>query len=120
MDDSTPVYAVGGIVPPSVYVRLKAQPAVAVGFSALGADQVLTTKPCILVGWSAREASGSAAASFKITDGTTAGGQLAVAVNLATSGTDHEAVGADGLYCDSGLFFDFLSGSVDLSVWIKV
>ena len=120
MADSTPVYAAGGDAPPAVYVKLQSRPAIPIGSAALGADQTLTSRPCILVGWSAREASGSASAAFRLSGGTAAGGQPIASISLATSGTDHEATGADGVFCASGLFFDWISGSVDIAVWVKV
>jgi|SRR5215472_18391170 len=72
-----------------------------------------------LMGYSARETTGSAAATARLIDGGDSGG-TALAYPAAPSGLgDHEWFGPQGLPITAGLYLSVLSGTMDITVWVR-
>lgn len=70
-----------------------------------------------LIGYSCREAAGSAA-SFNIVDGATgSGGTQVVAVELAANTSETKWFGSEGLKIDNGLSIDVNSGTLDVTLY---
>lgn len=86
---------------------------------ATGTSQKLFTRPCLLMGWSLRETTGSAAAAVVLFNGAGAGGPRVGEQQLASGASASQVGPADGIWCDTGLYLFFVSGSVEGSVWLK-
>lgn len=96
----------------AVAAQLADQPCIAIPIPTITADTQLSTRPGLLVGWSLRETTGSAAAAVEFIGavGTTAPvvGEQQMASGLSGS----FQVGPDGAYCPAGLSIHVVSGSV--------
>lgn len=118
---STPGYS-GGAAPSALprYQQIAENPTVAEQWPAGTGSGEVTTRPCLLMGWSVRESSGSAAAVIRLRNGHTTDGAIAASIGLATSGSTTDTAGPDGVWCDSGLYLEVVSGAVEASIWVKV
>lgn len=70
-----------------------------------------------IVGWTARETSGSSAAVANLWDGESTSGQLVAAIGLVAGGTSNLTMPAPGWTVESGLYLDVASGAFDGVVW---
>jgi hypothetical protein len=72
--------------------------------------------PTSLIGWSAAESTGSAAASFRLHDGTSAATpELTAAIKLVAGESDRDWFGDQTVEVFSGsIFVEIISGSVEL------
>lgn len=96
------------------------RPVRAFNIATITADLQVTTRPCLLMGWSLRETTGSAAAAAELFNGSTTGGSRAGEQALASGGSGGQVCPDDGVWCDSGLLIHVVSGSLTGSVWLKV
>ena len=83
-------------------------------------DTQLTSRPCLLVGWSLRETTAAAVAAVQLFSGGSTGGVLVGEQALASGGTGNHQVAPDGVLCEGGLFLDVLSGSVAGVVYVRI
>lgn len=72
-----------------------------------------------LIGWSLKETTGAAAATVNIYNGTSNKGTLVAALAIPSGSTDRYSLDMFGVYCDSGIYLDVVSGSVTGSVWAR-
>ena len=84
-----------------------------------GTQQIMAGGQSIL-GFSCRETTGAAAASFDLVDGGDANGQPVAQVNVNASGSVRDWFGPHGVWVSSFLTVHVLSGTVDLVVWVSV
>lgn len=112
-------YGGSGDPPSDLLEWLRSRPTKPIPFPASGTDTALLNRPCLLMGWSVRESTGSAAAAFRIFSGTTTGGNMAASVALATSASSVFSTAEDGVFLDGGMFVDVLSGSFEGAIYAK-
>lgn len=74
----------------------------------------------ILAGFSFAESTGSASASFKLYDGLDRSGQLIAVINLNDSESVRDWFGVFGVYFQTGLTIDVISGSVEGAVYVTL
>lgn len=98
---------------------LQAAPTVALAVSSAAGSSRLVGQGCILVGWSIRETSGAAAAALTLYNGSDQTTQLVAGIGIVSGGSVVEGVGADGPFCDQGLFVHQESGAWSGAVWVK-
>ena len=91
--------------------------AVPIPFGPITADTQLIGPPCVVTGWSVAETSGTAAASLRIMDGRDANGTPAALINLNPSESVRDSTGLHGLWFDTGVTIDVVTGSVSGVVW---
>lgn len=92
--------------------QLSEQPCIAIPIPTITGDTPLSTRPGLLVGWSLRETTGSAAAAAEFI-GAGSGTAPVVGESQMASGTaDTKQVAPDGAYCPSGLSIHVVSGSL--------
>lgn len=85
--------------------------------SAAGSGTVFNAA-CLLLGWSVRETSGSAAAALDLYTGTAATGQVVAALGLPAGGESRAGPGWPGVPCPAGLYHDSVSGAYTGAVWV--
>jgi hypothetical protein len=73
-----------------------------------------------LIGFSARETTGTAAAVFNIRHGTSNAGTLLVSVSLGVSESTREWYGPDGIAAASGIWLERVSGQIQFIGYYKV
>lgn len=73
-----------------------------------------------LIGFSARETTGSAVAVFNLRHGTSNAGALLVSVSLGKSESAREWYGPDGLAAASGIWLERVSGTTSVVGYYKV
>lgn len=83
-------------------------------------DLPLTTKPCLLVGWSLRETTGSAGAVAEFEGSQSTSGPKAGVQSLASNASGSFQVAEDGGYCPAGLLLHVISGSVAGCAYVRV
>lgn len=82
-------------------------------------DTVLSGRRGYLMGWSVRETSGTATATFRLWNTTTAQGVIVASVSLNAGESSRDYLPA-AVECEGGLYFDILSGALEGSVWFIV
>jgi hypothetical protein len=102
--------------PGPVSVYGKSSVPIAFGPSIVSA--LLSAGDQALMGFSAKEASGSLAAEFWLIDGNDANGTPIAFVTLSGGQSVRDTLGPCGVLCTMGLFVRMISGSVQLSVWV--
>lgn len=80
-------------------------------------DHILATGLWVVVGWSFRETTGGAAASFDLYDGRDANSRLFAAITLTAGESTRDLTAANGIVCETGIFFDRLAGTIKGAVW---
>lgn len=103
---------------PSHAAPLSPNPATASQQLVCQADGVAVV-PTGVIGWSAAESTGSAAAKFRLHDGTSAAApELTATISLTSSESDRDWFGDQTILVTSGaIFVDIISGSVELVVY---
>lgn len=86
---------------------------------ALAADKQLTTLGGLLMGWSMRESTGSAAAVVELYDGNGTGGQLLGTQQLASAASFTVTLFDDGIEVENGVTAHIVSGSADVVVYFR-
>ena len=83
------------------------------------ASQAISGRAGRLMGWSVRETSGTATATFRLWNTTTASGVkvATVSLNAGESSRDYLPAAVD---CEGGLYFELVSGALEGSVWFVV
>ena len=100
------------------YEDLQDRPTRAVPLVGISADKLITNQPCILVGWSVRDA-GAAASLFDLYDGQDETGSIVAGGAYASGGESRSDLGGEGVWCERGLWLDVESGTLQGAVWIK-
>lgn len=82
--------------------------------------QVLRGDVRALVGWSVAETTGTAAAAFRLRDGTGTTSEVLARINLAANESDRDTFGQRGILVNTGnIWLEFISGSFEGVVyWI--
>lgn len=99
--------------------RLREMPTIAYPLLAVTTGKVLISRPCMIVGWTITEQTGSAVAKFQLWNGGSTGGVLVATVGLASAGSSVNPPTDDGILCESGVFLDIVSGQVQGAVYLK-
>lgn len=81
-----------------------------------GSDQTVKSDAAIYRGFALRETSGSATATVRIYDGTSASGTLLDSVQLAAGESAREWYGDGGIKATTGIYVDVVSGAVEGSL----
>jgi hypothetical protein len=71
----------------------------------------------LLLGWSFRETTAAAGATFRLVDGTETGGAIVASITLTSNESTRDLIPAPGLACMSGLFLDVIAGEIEGSIW---
>lgn len=100
--------------------QLLARPIKPFVFSSTAGSAEIISRPCLVVSWSARETSGSAAASFRIRSGGSATGAIVAAASMVANGSSVGPGGDEGVFCDAGVFAESVSGAFEGAVWARV
>lgn len=75
--------------------------------------QVIGGAVCTLAGWSVRETTGAAAASFNLYNGSGVGGELLGVGQVAAGLADTEIFESPGIYVETGkIYLDVVAGSI--------
>lgn len=90
-----------------------------IAFTALAADTVLYQRPVRICGWAVQEAAAAAAVVRLMGGQSVADGTLIDVSSLASGGVDRSYFGDRGIFCQSGLILDRVSGTVNVSIWIR-
>lgn len=85
--------------------------------SASGSRFLITT-PCIVVGWSVRETSGSAPAAMQLFSGNNSTGQILADVGMVANDGKSAGPGWPGIPAPDGLYLFVKSGAFDGAVWV--
>lgn len=85
-----------------------------------GGDGVLFEGQGSFSGWSVRETTGAAAASFELYDGGGVNGQLLATAVIASGTSDNHNGPAGGVEVESGLFLHVVSGTLKGVVYAKI
>lgn len=105
-------------VPPAAAVDVTAlPPARAVDMGAGGTGGLVTSLPCLLLGWSVRETSGAAAAVVVLHDGNDNSGGRVAEIGLAAAASAAAAIPPPGVWCRDGLYAEVVSGAVRGELW---
>lgn len=83
-----------------------------------GGPAVLVSLACLLLGWTIRETSGSAAASGYLTDGPDANGQHVAEFGAGAGLSTSSPVPPPGVLCKDGLAVHVVSGAFTGAAWI--
>ena len=83
------------------------------------ASKVLSSREGVLLGWSVRETSGNATATFRLWNTTQAQGVIVATVSL-NSGESSRDYLPRGIECAGGLYFELVSGTLEGSAWFLV
>jgi hypothetical protein len=100
--------------------RLLERPIVPITIPTTSADVPVTSKACLLVGWSFFETSGSAGATAEIRSGDASTGTYVAGVSLASGGAASQHAANEGILCEGGISVHRLGGSFRGSVWIRI
>lgn len=82
------------------------------------ADAQIFAGPCQLYGWSLTETTGTATASINLRDGGDANSPKLALVNLLAAESVRDWFSTPALWCQSGVFADWVSGSIDLTLYL--
>jgi len=82
------------------------------------ADGAAFNGPCQLYGWSIAETTGAATASLNLRDGGDANSPKIALVNLLAAESTRDWFSGPGLWCQTGVFVDWISGSIDLTLYL--
>lgn len=93
-------------------------PAKAVDMGPDGAGGLALSFACLLLGWSVRETSGTAAAVVTLHDGRDDTGQRVGEVALAAGASQPIALPAPGILCRAGLYAHVASGAAEGVLWV--
>ena len=83
---------------------------------AVTGDELTITGKGVYIGFSFRETSGSATATIRVYDGTTAAGTLLDTIQLTAAESAREWYGPQGIRFTSGLYVDVVTGDIEGSV----
>lgn len=97
-----------------VEISVGANQAVSVPVTA--ANTLISSSPCVLLGWSLAEATGAAVASVEFVTGGNPVGES----RLAAGASDTHSIAGGGIYIRSGLTMNVLAGSVKGAVYISL
>lgn len=97
----------------------KAATIAAVASGTAGVQGVAATSGLRFAGFSAKEDTGTAAATFVIRHGTSNTGTPIAFVSLAAGAVVTQFFGETGLYAPNGIFIDRLTGTTELSLWTR-
>lgn len=100
--------------------RLAERPIIPLPIPTTNADKPLTTRACILCGWSLRETTGGATATveFEAAQGTQ--GPPVGEQQMASGGTGSQVLPDEGVLCEGGVFLHVTSGSVTGCIWVRL
>lgn len=100
--------------------RLLQRPIIPVPIPTTTTDKAVTTRPCLLCGWSLRETTGAAVASVEFEAAQSTGGPACGEQQMASAGTGSQSINSEGVLCEGGLFLHVVSGSVTGCAWVRV
>ena len=79
-------------------------PAQAYSLDAKGVAKLISSRPCLLYGWSAANIAGAGAERCDIYDGQDVNGQLVTHMEIPTGDTLQQFGGPPGILCSRGIF----------------
>lgn len=82
------------------------------------ADAPVFNGPCRLYGWSLAETTGVATASLNLRDGGDANSPKIAPITLLANESRTDWLSGTGLWCQTGVFADWLTGSIDLVLYV--
>lgn len=91
-----------------------------VAWAGGAASQSLIQRCHAILFWSARETTGTAAATLRLLDSTGAGGALIVPVALVAGASIAQWLGPWGIPCAAGVYLDIVSGSAEGSIVVAM
>lgn len=86
-------------------------------FDTLTVSKHLASGLEIVTGWSFKETTNAAGASFNIRDGQDASGRLVAPITLLTNESIRDLTGDGGLAFQSGIYIEVVSGSISGTIW---
>lgn len=84
------------------------------------ADTEIVSRPCLLVGWSLIETTGSAGAKAEFFAAQGTQGPRVGESNMASGTSDTQTLAAEGVLCEGGVNLHVISGSVRGVVYARV
>lgn len=100
--------------------RLAARPVVPISIPTITADTNLTSRPCLLCGWSLRETTGAATAAGEFKAGNDNTNPNVGEQALASAGTGSLALMDEGVLCEGGLRIHVVSGSLAGVAYVRI
>jgi len=89
-----------------------------VPLGVITADQPGFNGPCQLYGWSIAENTGTAPASLNLRDGGDTNSPKIVPLTLLANESRTDWLSAPALWCQTGVFIDWLTGAIDLVLYV--
>jgi len=99
---------------------LMERPVLPIPIATTTTDTTLTSKPCLLCGWSLRETTGSAAATCEFDGSRDPAGPTTGEILLAAGTSSSFSLMDEGVLCESGLLLHVISGSVKGVAYARV
>lgn len=104
--------------PADVMLASVSTPATAVPIPVTTTSRLIYSRPTVVMGWAFVETTGTANATVYLRNGRDAGGTLVVPISLLSAQSTRDYLSPAGVYCDSGIYLQVISGSVTGSVWV--
>ncbi|HEX3513864.1 MAG TPA: hypothetical protein VHT26_07685 [Trebonia sp.] len=90
-----------------------------IGSTGISASKQLINMQGRLLGWTVTESTGAAAASVRLWDGASNGGQLVVPVKVATGTTITQGPTDPGIDIEQGVYLEVTAGSADVVIYFR-
>lgn len=93
-------------------------PARPVPVPATTASRLIYGRGAVVMGWSFVESTGAATARVNLYNGHDATGTLVVPISLLAAESTRDYLSPAGVYFDSGVWLEVVTGSITGSVWV--